>query len=91
MNVYFDSFMSCNATLHISTETVNLTFFGQSHIFHIVPNNFPLPEEGIIGINFFSKYRRYAITSEFLILYNIKLSSTMTENLSLEGQQKYLE
>ena len=28
---------------HISTETVDLTFFGQSHIFHIVPDNFPLP------------------------------------------------
>ena len=58
---------------HISTETVNLTFFGQSHIYHIVPDNFPLPEEGIIGIKFFSKCQRYAITSEFLILDNIKL------------------
>ena len=58
---------------HISTETVDLTFFGQSHIFHIVPDNFPLPEEGIIGIKFFSKYRRYGITSEFLLLDNIKL------------------
>ena len=58
---------------HISTETVNLTFFGQSHIFHFVPDNFPLPEEGIIGIKLFYKYRRYAITSEFSILDNIKL------------------
>ena len=41
---------------HISTATVNLTFFGQSHILHIVPDNFPLPEEGIIGIKLFSKY-----------------------------------
>ena len=58
---------------HISTETVNLTFFGQSCIFHIVPDNFPLPEEGIKGIKLFSKYRRYAITLKFLILDNIKL------------------
>ena len=58
---------------HISTETFNLKFLGHSHIFHIVPDNFPLPEEGIIGIKFFSKYRRYAMTSEFLILDNIKL------------------
>ena len=58
---------------HIYTETVNLTFFGQSHIFHIVPDNFPLPEEGMIRIKLFSKYRLYAITSEFLILDNIKL------------------
>ena len=40
---------------HIFSETVNLTFFGQSHIFHIVPDNFPLPEERIIGIKLFSK------------------------------------
>ena len=58
---------------HISTETVHLIFFGQSHIFYIVPDNLPLPEDGIIGIKLFSKYRRYAITSEFLILDNIKL------------------
>ena len=60
---------------HISTKRVNLTFFGQSHIFHIVPNNFPLLKERIIIIvmKFFSKYGRYAITSEFLILDNIKL------------------
>ena len=45
----------------------------QSHIFHIIPDNFPLPEEGIIELKFFSKYRRYAITPEFLILDNIKL------------------
>ena len=58
---------------YISTETVNSTFFGQSHIFHIVPDNFPLPKEGIIWIKFVSKYRRYAIKSEFLTLDNIKL------------------
>ena len=58
---------------HISTETVNLRFFGQSHIFHIVPDNFPLPEEETIGIKFFSEYRRYALTPEVLILKNIKL------------------
>ena len=52
-----------------STETVNLTFFGQLNIFHIVPDNFRLLEEGII----FPKYRCYAITLEFLILNNIKL------------------
>ena len=58
---------------HISTETINLTFFRQSHIFHVIPNDFPLPEEGIIGLKFFSKYQRYAITPKFLILDNVKL------------------
>ena len=33
----------------------------------------PLSEEGIIGIKLFSKHRRSAIMSEFLILDNIKL------------------
>ena len=40
---------------------------------YVVLDNFPLPEEEIIRIKFFSKYRRYAIALEFLILDNIKL------------------
>ena len=30
---------------HISTESVNLTFFGKTHTFHIIPDDFPLTED----------------------------------------------
>ena len=53
---------------HVSSETVKFNFFNKEHIFHIIPNDFPLPEDGIIGLKFFSKHDRYAITSDFLVL-----------------------
>ena len=58
---------------HISKAYTTLKFFNQEQIFYIVPNNFPLPEGGIIGIKFFEKYPRYAITNDYLILDKIKL------------------
>ena len=33
---------------HTSTETVKFNFFNEEHVFHIIPNDFPLPEDGII-------------------------------------------
>ena len=38
--------------LHISKSLTKLRFQEIYHIFYIVPNNFPLPEDGIIGIPF---------------------------------------
>ena len=35
---------------HTSTETVKLNFFNKENVFHIIPNDFPLPENGIIGL-----------------------------------------
>ena len=40
---------------HTSTETVKLNFFNKEHVFQIIANDFPLPEDGIIGLKFFSK------------------------------------
>ena len=51
-----------------STETAKLSFFNKEHVFHIIPNDFPLPDDGIIGLKFFSKYDRYTITPNFLVL-----------------------
>ena len=39
-----------------------LSYFGKNHLFHIVEREFPLPEDGIIGLPFFRKFPRYAIT-----------------------------
>ena len=58
---------------HTSTETVKLNFFNKEQVFHIIPIDFPLPEDGITGLKFFSKYDRYAITPNFLVLDKKKL------------------
>ena len=42
--------------LHISKALTKLRFQEVDHIFYIVPNNFPLPEDGIIGIPFMHSY-----------------------------------
>ena len=47
---------------HISTEAVTLNFSNKEHLFHVIPDDFPLPEDGIIGLKFFTKYDGYAIT-----------------------------
>lgn len=41
---------------HHSTEYTELTFQNKQHIFHIVPDNFPLPEDGIKGFPFLDSY-----------------------------------
>ena len=58
--------------VHIFKKTT-LNFFNNEQTFHIVPDDFPLPEEGIIGINFLSQYDRYSIIPEYLIISKIKL------------------
>ena len=52
---------------HISTEAMILNFFNKEHLFHVIPDDFPSLEDGIIGLKLFTKYDRYAITPEFLV------------------------
>ena len=59
---------------HMLTTAVHIIYLNKRHLFHIVENGFPLPEEGIIGLSFFRKYNRYAITPKFLVIENKKLS-----------------
>ena len=40
---------------------------------HIVEDDFPIPQDGIVGIKFFKKYERYAIALKFSIIENKKL------------------
>ena len=58
---------------HISKQSTKLKFFDQEHILRKVPNDFPLPEGGIVGIKFFEKYPRYAITNKYLVIDKVKL------------------
>ena len=60
---------------HMSTTTVHIIYLNKRHLFHIVENDFPLPEEGIIRLPFFREYNRYAITPKFLVIENKKLPS----------------
>ena len=58
---------------HQSTEATYLSYFGKNHLFHIVEREFPLPEDGIIGLPFFHQFPRYAITQKFLVIDKWKL------------------
>ena len=58
---------------HTSTESVKFNFFNKENVFHIISNEIPLPEDGTIGLKFFSKYDRYAITPTFFVLDRKKL------------------
>ena len=64
---------SMEKDVNISKRKTNLNFFNKEQTFYIVPDDFQLPEEGIIRINFLSQYDRYSITSEYLIIDQIKL------------------
>ena len=46
-----------------TNEYVTKRIFGQNHIFHIVPNNFPIIEDGIIGLPCLEKYN-YSISND---------------------------
>ena len=58
---------------HISEKAVYLNYFNKKQLFHVINDDFPVPEDGIIGMQFFKKYDRYAITPRFLIIENFKL------------------
>ena len=65
--------MEKDVHIQVSKQKTTLNFFNKEQTFYIVPDDFPLPEEGIIGINFLSQYDTYSITSEYLIIDKIKL------------------
>ena len=54
-------------------EAFYLTYWNKKQLFHIVGNDFPLIEEGIVGLDFFKKYKNYSITKTDLIVEKWKL------------------
>ena len=64
---------SMGKDIHISKQKTTLNFFNKEQTFYIVLDDFPLPKEEIIGINFLSQHDRYFITPEYLIIDQIKL------------------
>ena len=58
---------------NMSITAAHIIYSNRKHLFHIIEDDFPLPEEGIIGLPFFQKYNRYAITPRFLIIEDKKL------------------
>lgn len=58
---------------HTTDETVELISFNKPHIFHVVPDDFPLLEDGIIGLPFLRKYE-YEINNQILALDNFAIS-----------------
>ena len=55
--------------IHKSEFITKFNILGKDHLFHVVPDSFPIPEDGIIGQPFISKYK-HAITNTHLILGN---------------------
>ena len=41
---------------HYSEEVVELTLLNKTHLFHIVPDDFPIPEDGILGLPLMDSY-----------------------------------
>ena len=78
-----------------TNEYVTKRIFGQDHIFHIVPDNFPIIEDGIIGLPCLEKYN-YSISNDRIrlndktILFQKPIQSTPGENrvqtIYLEGK-----
>ena len=61
-----NEFQTC-LVKHTTTHTGNLTPTGQNLKFHIVPDSFPLKEDGIFGLPLLQKYD-YQITNPVLRL-----------------------
>ena len=59
--------------INYSYHAVTIPYLGKLHLFHIIDNDFPLPEEGIIGMPFLNAFDRYIITKDFLYIDNKKL------------------
>lgn len=55
--------------IHKTNQTVNLQFQNKTHLFLIVPNNFPIPEDGIIGVPFLQAYH-FNLSNKSLSLDN---------------------
>lgn len=49
---------------HTTSKTVKVTCLGKIHQFLVVPNHFPLTEDGIIGNPYLGRYQ-YFITTHF--------------------------
>lgn len=62
-------------------------YFNKKHLFHTVDNDFPLREDGLIGLPFFCRYDRYAMTPNYLIIDNKKIPLIHRE----EFQSQHIE
>ena len=70
---------------HAINKICNLTVFKKNHQFYVVPNNFPLIEDGIIGLPFLTKYQ-YSVTNHKLTLDKIILPFQKTDSKIRPGE-----
>ena len=56
---------------HTTSEIKKLKFQEKEHVFAIVPNDFPLPEDGITGIPFMQSYK-FNLSNAYLELNGVK-------------------
>ena len=72
---------------HTTQEAVYLIYWNKKQLFHIVGNDFSLIEEGIIGLDFFRKYKNYSITKTHLIIEKWKLPLLYTLLYTIHNQE----
>ena len=70
---------------HTTNKICNLTILKKNHQFYVVPNNFPLIEDGIIGLPFLTKYQ-YSVTNNKLTLDEIILPLEKTDSKIRPGE-----
>ena len=79
---------------HVTDKHMTSQIKDKIHIFHVVPDNFPLIEDGIIGLPFLKKYK-YNITNDFLQLDNERMLFQKLQETILPGEiiqsTKYLD
>ena len=54
---------------HLSTRSTTFKYLNKEHLFYIVPENFPIPEDGIIGVPFLYNYK-FSLSNSNLMLNN---------------------
>ena len=70
---------------HATDKHMTSQITDKIHIFHVVSDNFPLIEDGIIGLHFLKKYI-YNITYEFLQLDNERILFQKLEETISSGE-----
>ena len=70
---------------HTTNKICNLTMLKKNYRFHVVPDSFPLIEDGIIGLPFLTK-DQYSVTNNKLMLDEIILPFQKTDSKIRPGE-----
>ena len=85
----FTKVFSMGNDKHTTTEITKLKFQGKQHVFAIMPNDFSLPKDGMIGIPFMQSYK-FNFSNTYLELDGVKhkCKKEIEEEHSMEVERK---